>query len=554
MAINYLDNDYTINLNTKTLNQGRETSKLEYSISSSVTSSQQISSSTLNFATQSVNTYTEDTDESGEAYVFFGKSVFIVNSRKILIGAPNKNHTGYTAGGDVGSVFEFVRTDDVYDADGSEWVQTAEISASDMATMKPGTHIMHFGGTLAASGSYMVVGAPERSGPSGSYVGTCGAVYVFNSSSSGYVQEAFFQPIITSSTRFGQVLTMDSQSNRFVVGIPSREEAYIYNSSSTGWVQERVLTSSLSYSTSLFGTSVALSGAYLAVGGPQDRVGTGGDTISGAGRVSLFKSSSASGWSEIGQISSSAPSNNGFYGRSLSMFSERRIVVGEEFGEVSASATGSAEVLSFNDSGEKTLLQTLANPRQQNLGRFGRYVSAYENGEYIAVSRPVSTDSGESDSSSDEGHRAVFVYKSGSGGTWSLSNTLTRDTSLATYYSGIGKWIYTLDNSVNTVNKWDSKLHIKDGLVLHGIDGAPDSNFRDLDNTGLFNYGFGEFRTWRTYVSSSTVTVTSSVDTTISSSVAGDFVPFRFHMNGPMSLRLQAGNKSYKTFVGEQKS
>ena len=73
MAINYLDNDYTINLNTKTLNQGRETSKLEYSISSSVTSSQQISSSTLNFATQSVNTYTEDTDESGEAYVFFGK-------------------------------------------------------------------------------------------------------------------------------------------------------------------------------------------------------------------------------------------------------------------------------------------------------------------------------------------------------------------------------------------------------------------------------------------------------------------------------------------------
>jgi hypothetical protein len=551
MAINYIDNDYTINLNSKTLNQGRESSKITYSISSSISSSQQISSSTLNFATQSVNTYTEDTDESGEAYVFFGKSVFIVNSRKILIGAPNKNHTGYTAGGDVGSVFEFVRTDDVYDADGSEWVQTAEISASDMATMKPGTHVMHFGGTLAASGSYMIAGAPERSGPSGSYVGTCGAVYVFNSSSSGYVQEAFFQPIITSSTNFGQVLTMDSQSNRFVVGIPYREEAYIYNSSSAGWSQERILTSSLSYSSAKYGSSVALSGSYLAVGAPAS---TAPGSISSAGSVVLYKSSSVGGWSEIGQISSSAPSTFGFYGRSISMFSEKRIVVGEEFGEISGNSTGSVEILGFDDSGNKALIQTIVNPRANNLGRFGRYVSAYENGEYIAVSRPVSTDSGGSDSSSDEGHRAVFVYKSGSGGTWSLSNTLTRDTSLATYYSGIGKWIYTLDGGFTSVSKWDSKLHIKDGLVLHGIDGAPDSNFRDLDNTGLYNYGFGEFRTWRTYVSSSTVTVTSSVDTTISSSSPGDFVPFRFHSPGPMNIRGQSASKSYKTFLGEQKS
>jgi hypothetical protein len=555
MAINYIDNDYTINLNSKTLNQGREASKITYSISSSISSSQQISSSTLNFATQSVNTYTEDTDESSEAYVFFGKSVAIVNSRKILIGAPNKNHVGYTGGGDVGSVFEFVRTDDVYDADGSEWVQTAEISASDMASMKPGTHIMHFGGTLAASGSYMVAGAPERSGPSGSYVGTCGAVYVFNSSSNGYIQEAFFQPIVVSSTRFGQVLTMDSQSNRFVVGIPYREEAYIYNSSSAGWVQERILTSSLGYASAKFGSSVALSGAYMAVGGPVDRVGSGGSTISGAGKVSLFKSSSVDGWSEIGQISSSSPSSNGFFGRSLSMISNKRLVVGEEFGEIGAGAkTGSIEILSFDDSGGKTLIQAISNPRANNLGRFGRYVSAYENGEYIAVSRPVSTDSGTSDSSSNEGHRAVFIYESGSSGTWSLSKTLTRDTSLATYYSGIGKWIYTLDNSVDVVNKWDSKLDIKGGLVLHGIDGAPDSNFRDLDNTGMYNYGFGEFRTWRTYVSSSTITVTSSVETQISSSSPSDFVPFRFHSGGALNIRGQSTTKGYKTFIGDQKS
>lgn len=456
------------------------------------------------FSSQSVNTSTEDASEASEAYVHFGQSVTIVNSRKILVGAPQKNHTGYTTGGgDVGSVFEFTRTDGVYDADGSEWVQTAEISASDMASMNPSLHIMHFGHNVSSTGSYLAVGAPYRTGPTGSYTQTAGAVYVYNSGAAGYVQEAFIQPVITSSTFFGQVIEFDVQPGKFVVGVPSREEVYIYASGASSWNQEAVITSSLSYGSAKYGSSVALSGAYLAVGAPVDQPGS----VSSAGSVILYKSSSVSGWTQMSQISSSAPSTFGFYGRSLAMMSGKVLLVGEEFGEISGDATGSAEILRFDDSGNKTLIQTIVNPRANNLGRFGRYVSAYNDGEYIAISRPVSEDGG-TDSSSNEGNRSIFVYKSGSGGTWSLSNTLTRDTSLATYYSGIGKWIYTLDSSVNTVNKWDSKLHIKDGLVLHGIDGAPDSNFRDLDNTGLYNYGFGEFRAWRDVVNT-TATTTS---------------------------------------------
>jgi len=553
MTINYLDNDYTINLNTKTLNQGREASKLEYSISSSISSSTQLSSSTLNFATQSVNTYTEDADEASEAYVFFGRSVAVVNSNKILVGAPNKNHTGYqNSPADVGSVFEFTFTSGVVDGDGSEWVQTAEISASDMADMHPTRNIMHFGHTIAATGSYLVVGAPERDGASGSYTQNVGAVYVFNSGSGGYNQEAFIRsPNNTDGDYFGYVVGMNVQPNKFVVGVPTRENAYIYASSSGGWALEATITSSLvTDSNAKFGSSVAMSGNYLAIGAPLDHVGATGD----AGTVALFKSSSG-GWSEIGLISSSAPTAFGFYGRSLAMFTNKRLVVGEEFGHVAANTTGSIEISSFNDSGSKTLIQAISNPRQNNAGRFGRYVSAYANGEYIATSRPISTDSGTSDSTTSEGQRAVLVYKSGSGGTWTLSNTLTRNTSLASYYNNTpGKWMYTADNSLTTLNRWYSQLSIKDGIALHGIDGANDSNFRDLDNTDLYNVGFGEFRTWRTYVSSSVVTVTSSVNTTVSSSVVGDFVPFRFHVNGPMNIRLQAGNKSYKTFVGEQKS
>ena len=149
----------------------------------------------------------------------------------------------------------------------------------------------------------------------------------------------------------------------------------------------------------------------------------------------------------------------------------------------------------------------------------------------LPISRPISEDGG-TDSSSGEGNRAVFVYKSASAGTWTLSNTLTRDTSLATYYSGIGKWIYTLDSSVNTVNKWDSKLHMKDGLVLHGIDGAPDSNFRDLDNTGLYNYGFGEFRAWRDVVNITTTTTSLAP-------------MFKYGSKGAFNIRNQTAGKPY---------
>jgi hypothetical protein len=553
---NYIDNDYTINLNSKTLDQGRNTTATTYSVSSSVTSSTEISSSTLYFATQSLNTYTEDTDEASEAYVFFGRSVVVVNANKILIGAPHKNHTGYiNSPADVGSVFEFTFTSGTYDADGSEWVQTAEISASDMADMDPVQHVMEFGHAIAATGSYLVVGAPKRQGASGSYTDNIGAVYVYNSGASGYVQESFIRsPNNTNGDYFGSVIGMNVQPNKFIVGVPTRENAYVYASSSGGWALETTITSSLvTRSDAKFGSSVALSGNYLAVGAPLDHVGATQD----AGTVALFKSSSG-GWSEIGLFSSSAPSTSAFYGRSLAMLTNKRLVVGEEFGKVEANKTGSIEISSFDDSGNKTLIQAIGNSRANNSGRFGRYVSAYPDGQFIATSRIISNDNGTTDSTTSEGERAVLVYESGSGGTWTLSNTLTRDTSLATYYASTpGKWTYTIDGSgfsLTSLQYWYSQLSIKDGIALHGIDGANDSNFRDLDNTGLFDVGFGEFRTWRTYTSSSSVVVTSSVDVVITSSTPGDFVPFRFHQNGPVNTREQTTSKAYKSFLGDPKS
>lgn len=477
------------------------------------------------FSSQSLNSFAEDNSVS-DSYTLFGQGVTVVNSRKILIGTPSKTFSGYLQSpGDVGAVYEFTRTDGVHDVDGSEWVQTAQITASDFSSMNPSTSEMHFGHCLQATGSHLIVGAPHRCGPSGSYTSRVGAVYVFKSSSSGYAQEAFFRPLTGSGERFGEVVRFNATPNKFAVGVPSRDETYIFNSGSGGWSQEAILTSSLtSYASPSFGGSIAYSGSYLAVGAPNDRPGS----TMGAGSACLFKSSS-SGWSEIGIFSSSAPSGFGFYGRSLAFMSNKRLVVGEEFGEISGNATGSVQVFSFTDAGVKTLHQTILNPLTGNSGRFGRFVDAYNDGTFISVSRPISGDN-TTDSSSNEGNRAVLVYQSGASG-YSLLTTLTRDTSLATYYgSSPGKWIYSIDSN-NTASKWYSMLSMKDGLIIHGIAGAADSKFHD-DDGSPFNYGFGEFRSWRNVLSTTTTTIRTAP-------------PIRFSAKAAFNIRGQTVKNPY---------
>lgn len=548
---NYIDNDYTINLNSKTLNQGRESSKVVYSVSSTETTSTEEVSTTSYFSSQSMNSYNHDLNE-GQG--FFGQSVAIVNSSKILIGTPHKNHAGHTqTPGDVGSVFEYTYTEGVTDSDGSPWVQSAEISGnlSLMDTQKR----MHFGTALAATGSYVAVGAPGLDGEPGNQAQNNGAVFIFKSSSSGYVEENMFRPQDTGSSAqyFGSVVSFDCNSNRLAVNGQNMENVYIFNSNSVGWQREAILTSSLiGYSTPDFGHSLALSGAYLAVGAPASR--QAGNLNEGS--VSVFKSSSV-GWAEIVNVSSSNPIYNGLFGLSLDIMSNKRIIVGEPEGHPSNNKTGSVEIIGFDDLGNYNRIQLIENPRDNNYGAFGRNVSAYESGEFIVISRPLSNDNGTNNSHYDgladfEEHRALFVYELSGSNNWNLSGTLTRDVELATYYdNNPGDWFY---GTTYAKNGFHVPLDVKDGLVLLGIEDASDNNFRRTPPSNPFGYNFGEFRVWKTEVTTTTIETTSTTETVTTTNTAGDFVPFRFHLNGPVNTRGQVTSKAYKSFLGDPKS
>lgn len=548
MTINYLNNDYTIDLKAKTENQGRNSSQVKFEVSASIEHIETRTNINQNFYTQSMNTYNKQTTsgEDSEAYVFFGRSVAIVNSSKILIGAPHKTHTGHLGTpGDVGSVFEYTFTPGVTDSKGSQWVEKVEISGnlSLMDTQKR----MYFGTALAATGSYVAVGAPGLDGEPGNQASNNGAVFIFKSSSSGYTEEDIFRPADTSSNAqyFGSVLTFDRNSNRLAVNGQNMENVYIFSSSSLGWEREAILTSSLiTYNSSDFGHSLALSGTYLAVGAPLSRQ----DSFLDEGSVSIFKSSS-SGWSEIVNVTSSNPVARGYFGLSLSILSNKRIVVGEPQGHPSVNKTGSVAIISFDDSGGKTILQTIENPRDNNYGSFGRNISSYEDGEFIIISRPLPNDDG-TDSGNAEGHRALFVYQLSGSNNWSLSGTLTRDQSLATYYASTpGDWFYGSDLAKTGFHV---PLDAKDGVVLLGVEDATDNTFR---SDSPFNYSLGEFRAWRTLVTSSISIEEVTYDSTVvGETTVANFVPFRFHQNGPVNLRSQSNSKGYETFLGDQKS
>jgi len=539
MASKHIKNDYTIDY-TNTANEEYSTTAVAYS---TTTSTEQVVTTT-NFSSQSMNSWNYQPEESNESQGMMGRSVAIVNSSKILVGVPHKNHAGYTLPpGDVGSVFEYTYTEGVTDINGSPWIERTELSGN-LSLMNPNSGRMFFGTALAARDSYVAVGAPGQDSP-GNTQQNHGAVYIFKSSSSGYAEEAMLTPqdALSHGYLFGGVLTFDKISNRLAVHGTGMNDVYIFNSGSSGWQRESIITASANLydEYTQFGHSLALSGAYLAVGAPRDRPNNINNL--NVGSVLVYKSSSV-GWSEITYISSSTPLYNGLFGLSLEIMSNKRIIVGEPEGHPSNNKTGSVEIIGFDDLGNYTRLQIIENPRDSNYGAFGRNISAYDNGEFIAISRPLSNDNG-TDIGNPEGHRAIFIYESSGTNNWILSGTLTRDQSLATYYANTpGAWFY---GTSNAKSGFHVPLDVKDGVVLLGVEGASDSNYR---RSSFYGYSFGEFRTWKTEVTTTTVTT----KTTTTSTRPGGRIPFRFSTPGLYNIRGQSTEKHHKTFIGERKS
>lgn len=183
------------------------------------------------------------------------------------------------------------------------------------------------GQSLAFSGDTLVVGAPSESSNATGVGGDesdnsrvqAGAVYVFRRSGSTWQQEAYLKASNTGNRDdFGTSVDLDGDTlvvgapgeasrdswvapNQFNNMFPDAGAAYVFQRTGSTWSQEAYLKSLDPDSHDRFGTSVAVSGSFVAVSAPfedSSSSGIGGDSSNndrlGSGCVYVFERSGSS--------------------------------------------------------------------------------------------------------------------------------------------------------------------------------------------------------------------------------------------------------------------
>ena len=238
-----------------------------------------------------VGAYAEDTGETnaGAAYIYkrdgtswveqmkiqssdaqandyFGNSVAISGDYAI-VGAYKED----TGGVNTGAAYIFKRT-------GTSWAQEEKVQASDVDQYD------HFGGSVAISGDYAIVGASaEATGGD-----NAGAAYIFKRDGTSWVEQIKIQSSdVEGDDYFGFSVAISGDYaivGAYKVGSDAGA-SYIFKRDGTSWTQEAKIQSSDVESNDYFGVSVAISGGYAIVGAYLEDTG-GGD----AGAAYIYSS------------------------------------------------------------------------------------------------------------------------------------------------------------------------------------------------------------------------------------------------------------------------
>jgi len=178
-----------------------------------------------------------------------------------------------------------------------------------------------FGFSVAMDGDWAVVGCPNK------VVGMInpGAAYVYHRVSGTWT---YVQRLVSSDGAaldgFGRAVAISG--SYIVVGAPNRLAAvggaYVFRLTGTVWAEEQILAPSVSAADDAFGTSVAISGVDLVVGSPGADEGA-----AGAGLAFTFHRA-AGVWSETTKLISPARAAGGAFGTRVAM-DGGTLVVGE---------------------------------------------------------------------------------------------------------------------------------------------------------------------------------------------------------------------------------
>lgn len=260
----------------------------------------------------------------------FGWSVAISDST-IIVGAHHEGHDAF------GGAYEYhAGSAYIFDLNiAGTWVQTQKIVGSQRADdhyypdgrPDPADEDLSdlFGGSVAISGNYVIVGAHNHDyglgGVGTGFLWNQGIAYVFERSGGVWTEVEKLQATVQKGwDRFGYDVNIDSTVA--IVGVWAEDEsefgaaslmnsgaAYIFERDISGnWIQEQKLDASDRTTGDHFGKSVAIEGNYLVVGAEQEDIdgdGGFGDTLSNAGAAYIFLKGGGGTWTEIQKIAAS---------------------------------------------------------------------------------------------------------------------------------------------------------------------------------------------------------------------------------------------------------
>lgn len=201
----------------------------------------------------------------------------------------------------------------VYDFDGSDWIQTHQLSASN------GSGGDYFGSDVAIDGDVIMVGAVQHD--------LSGSVFVFEFDGSDWNETQILKPSSPNSTnyiRFGESLSLSA--GRLIVGARQDPEvggaAYVYEDDGNNWVQTQKLTASDGVIQDNFGWSVGIFGFTAVIGATRTSDGMIQD-----GSAYVFKlNQSNNTWEEAQKLNASDPQDNLYFGETIEINANHLLV------------------------------------------------------------------------------------------------------------------------------------------------------------------------------------------------------------------------------------
>ncbi|MBN1327022.1 MAG: FG-GAP repeat protein [Candidatus Cloacimonetes bacterium] len=198
----------------------------------------------------------------------------------LIVGAPLDNELAPNAG----SAY-------IYHWDGSTWSNEYKLFASDAEEND------QFGCSVAISGDMALVGAWYED----TRASNAGAVYAFYYDGADWTQQKLMANDGEAHNHFGRCLDLDA--NAAVIGAPGRSETgnqsgviYTFTRSGNSWIQHEKLFPTDNAMYDYFGSSVSISGNWIATGS------TGNDEAGNGSGAVYFYQNSAGNWLERDKV------------------------------------------------------------------------------------------------------------------------------------------------------------------------------------------------------------------------------------------------------------